>query len=79
MITVKRAVTGQMSVALFIVAIAAFALSALDPVVGPLVAVLIGLGVLAAIAVRWQRGGVSHPSIREEVAKDDDRAPIEPK
>jgi hypothetical protein len=78
-ITFKRAVTGQTSGALFVIGIAVFALTALDPVLGPIAAVIMAMGVLAAIGVWWQRSRATHPSIREDDAENEDRTPIEPK
>jgi hypothetical protein len=79
MITFKRAVTGETSAALFVVGVAAFAVSALDPLFGPIAVFTMVMGALAAVAVWWQRSGTAHPSIREDETQVEDRTPIEPK
>jgi uncharacterized membrane protein YbaN (DUF454 family) len=70
-ITFSRDVVGQMSVGLFLVGVAAFAVSLLDAGFGPIAQVCVGLGVLAAAALWWLHRGEAHPSISASANSDD--------
>ena len=79
MITVRRVVVGNMSAALFGLALLGFLLGALDPFFRPLVWISLGSGALVAIALWARHRRSSHPTVSHLEPDPDAGKPIHPK
>jgi membrane-bound ClpP family serine protease len=78
-ITFSRNPTGTVGIGLFIVGIAAFVLSALHPLFGPLAGGCIGAGVVCAVVLARRRTRVPHIDPRDPSNTEERPSPIEPR
>ena len=76
-ITFSRQVASQMGAAVFLLGIAAFVLSALDPSFRPLAIVAFLGGVVCATILCVRHTFSKHPSLKEERSPEDSK-PIDP-